>query len=282
MSASILLGTQGWNYRDWVGSFYPAGTRAADMLRLYARAFPTVEVDSTFYAIPAEPVVRSWRDRVPEGFVFALKVPQEVTHERRLVGVEGVLRRFLARASQLEGKLGPLLLQLSPAFRPASTNRASLRGFIEALPDGFRWAVEFRHAGWLDGETLEVLARRGVALVLADSRWIKQGLILGLAIEPTAEFSYIRWIGRQRRVMDFSRVQMDRGSELARWAQALEALAPRVKTIYGYFNNHYEGHSPHSVRAMQRLLGSVPLQQDTEIPRPSAPSGPAVRDSIRR
>lgn len=255
MSAGILLGTQGWNYRDWVGPFYPPGTRAADMLGLYARAFSTVEVDSTFYAIPAEPVVRSWRERVPEGFVFALKVPQEVTHERRLVGAEGVLRRFLARAGQLEAKLGPLLLQLSPAFHPAAANRASLGGFIEALPDGFRWAVEFRHAGWLDGETLEILARRGVALVLADSRWIKQGLVMELAIEPTAEFSYIRWMGRRRQGMDFSRVQVDRETDLARWARVLEALAQRVKTVYGYFNNHYEGHSPHSVQAMQRLLG---------------------------
>jgi len=225
------------------------------MLRLYPRAFATVEVDSTFYAIPAEPVVRSWSEQVPEGFVFALKVPQEVTHERRLLGVERVLERFLSRVRLLEGKLGPLLLQLSPAFDASAAHRQRLRDVIEVLPEGFRWAVEFRHAGWLDRETLELLTRGGVALVLADSRWIKPGRMQELAIEPTARFGYVRWLGRERRVREFSRVQVDREAELSRWAEVLRALAARVETIYGYVNNHYEGHSPHSVRTLQRLLG---------------------------
>lgn len=255
MSATILLGTQGWNYPDWVGPFYPPGTRGADRLSLYARAFPTVEVDSTFYAIPADAVVRSWRDRVPESFAFALKVPQEITHEKRLIDVDPLLRRFCGRASGLGPTLGPLLIQLSPEFHPSWANRDALRAFLELLPTGHRWALEFRHAGWLDGETLDLLRTRGVALALADSRWIKRAIVQELAIEPTADFGYVRWMGEQRRFTDFSQVQMDREEELAAWHAVLESLASRVGTVYGYFNNQYQGHSPQSARSMQGLLG---------------------------
>jgi uncharacterized protein YecE (DUF72 family) len=238
-----------------VGPFYPPGTRAADRLSLYARAFPTVEVDSTFYAIPAEAVVRSWRERVPDGFAFALKVPQEITHEKRLVDVEPLLRRFCGRAAALGPTLGPLLIQLSPEFHPTWANRDALRGFLELLPQGVRWAMEFRHAGWLDGETLDLLRARGVALALADSRWIKRAIVQELAIEPTADFGYVRWMGEQRRFTDFSQVQADREADLAGWHGVLQSLASRVQTVYGYFNNQYQGHSPQSARSMQGMLG---------------------------
>lgn len=270
MSGLVLLGTQGWNYPDWVGPFYPPGTRAADMLRVYSRGFSTVEVDSTFYALPAEAVVRSWRERVPDGFIFALKVPQEITHEKRLLGVEPLLHRFLGRVGALGTAMGPLLVQLSPEFRPTRANRDALRAFLELLPSRFRWAVEFRHSGWLDAETLALLRTCGVALVLADGRWIKRGIVLDLAIEPTADFAYVRWMGEHRRIADFSHPQIDREREFAAWAQALEALASRVRTVYGYFNNQYQGHSPASARAMQRLLGQAVvapelLQEQVEL-----------------
>lgn len=254
----MLLGTQGWSYPSWVGPFYPPGTRQTAMLEVYGRAFHTVEVDSTFYAVPGEALLHGWREQVPEGFLFALKVPQEITHERRLVGAEPLLRRFLDRAAVLGSALGPLLVQLSPDFHATQANREALAEFVSVLPIRFRWAVEFRHPDWLTAATLELLGRYNVALVLADSRWVKRGLMLDLAIEPTANFSYVRWTGAQRRVVDYSRVQVDRDDELALWARALETVAPRVSTIFGYVNNQYQGHSPHTVRALQRFLGQEP------------------------
>jgi uncharacterized protein YecE (DUF72 family) len=232
------------------------------MLRLYARAFNTVEVDSTFYAIPADVIVQSWRDRVPDDFIFSLKVPQEITHARRLVDVEQLLHRFCGRASALGPALGPLLVQLSPEFHPNAGNREALRAFVEELPEQFRWAVEFRQPGWLDAETLDLLRGYNVALVLADSRWIRRGLVLEMAIEPTADFAYVRWMGERRRIMDFSRVEVDRDEELTAWAQALKALGERVTSVFGYFNNHYQGHSPHSARSMQTLLGMAPVEPE--------------------
>lgn len=253
--AALLLGTQGWNHPAWVGPFYPPGTRARDMLRVYAHAFSTVEVDSTFYAVPAEVIVRSWRESVPEGFVFSLKVPQEITHERRLVDVERPLHRFCSRANVLGTTLGPLLVQLSPDFHPNAGNREALRAFVEMLPIRYHWAIEFRHSGWFDAETVELLRAYNVALALADSRWIKRGLVLQMAIEPTANFAYVRWMGEQRRIRDLSRVQVDREQEMAAWSQALQSLTEHVGTAFGYFNNQYQGHGPESARAMQRLLG---------------------------
>lgn len=110
MSAAIHIGTQGWNYDAWVGPFYPTGTRPSDFLTVYARAFDSVEVDSTFYASPAATTIRSWVDRTPKGFVFALKLPQEITHERRLRDSRELLGQFIKRARMLGPKLGPILV----------------------------------------------------------------------------------------------------------------------------------------------------------------------------
>lgn len=260
MSAGFLFGTQGWCYDSWVGPFYPPGTRGADMLTQYGRAFSTVEVDSTFYAIPATPVVEGWRARVPDGFKFALKVPQQVTHEKRLVEVSEVLGRFLARVSLLEDRLGPLLVQLSPAFKPTADSHHVLKEFVNALPDEYRWVVEFRDQRWIVPETLELLGLKGVALALVDGRWIRRRTTLELCLRPTAHFAYLRWMGPGRRYTDYSRVQDPARRELAMWTDALLALADRVDTVYGYVNNHFQGHAPHSARELQRIVGQEPVE----------------------
>ena len=253
--AEVFLGTQGWNYEDWTDVFYPHGTKSAARLETYGRAFRTVEVDSTAYAIPADPIVRQWHTRSPAEFVFALKVPQAITHERRLEDTSKLLRRFLDRVAKLEDKLGPLLVQLSPGFRPSEANRVALREFLGVISSDFRWAVEFRHPGWLTPATLELLRSRDVALVLAEGRWIRREMLTELAIEPTAEFAYLRWLGQDRRLTDFSQTQLDRDDDLKFWSETIATLETRVSQVFGYFNNYYQGHAPHSVRAMQRLLG---------------------------
>lgn len=255
MAAEILVGTQGWDYPAWAGPFYPAGTRAADRLGLYARAFRTVEVDSSFYGPPAEPVVTGWRDHVPPWFRFSLKVPQEVTHERRLRDAGAALAHFLGRATVLGDRLGALLLQLPPDLAPTFAAREDLERFLVALPLDLRWAIEFRDPRWLDGPTLQLLRRHGVALACVDGRWMRRDRMLEALAEPTAPFAYVRWMGPDRRITDFSRVQEDRDEELSEWADALRALSHRVTTVFGYVNNHFQGHAPASARALQRLLG---------------------------
>lgn len=261
MPARIRIGTQGWNYDAWVGPFYPPGTRLADFLAIYARAFDTVEVDSTFYAIPPAKTVRGWAERVPPHFRFALKLPQEITHERRLRGAGDATNQFVESARELGEKLGPVLMQLAPTFAPAEL--PALAAFLPALPRDIRFAIEFRHRGWINDGILALLAEHGVALALSDGRWIPRKTVLSLAERPTADFIYLRWMGPDRDIVDYSRIQVDRTRELEMWAHVLLPLADeRQIDVYGYVNNHFAGHSPASARELQRLLGQRPVEPD--------------------
>ena len=252
----IRVGAQGWNYPAWVGPFFPARTRATDFLSTYARAFDTVEVDSTFYAVPAARTVRGWRDRTPDAFTFALKLPQEITHELRFVGAGEVAQRFYEVARELGPKLGTVLIQCGPDFGPSE--RDALEEFLLSLPADIDFAIEFRQKGWINEETHALLSARKVALALVDARWIPQKWMLKLAERPTAGHAYVRFMGPDRSITDFSRVQVDRTAEIEAWAEVLPLLATKVK-VYTYVNNHFAGHSPATIRALQTKLGQVPV-----------------------
>ncbi len=265
---TILVGTQGWNYQAWVGPFFPEGTRQEDYLRVYARAFPTVEVDSTFYGIPAEKVVRGWAARVPESFRFSLKIPQEITHVRRFIDAGDVLREFCGVARALGPKLGVVLIQCGPDLGPE--HRPAVERFLPLLPSDLRFAIEFRRFGWLTRDVLRMLAEYRVALTLVEGRWISRPRMLRLAEEPTADHAYVRFMGPDRSIEDYSRVQVDRSHELGEWAPAIAGLAARVRAVHVYVNNHFEGHSPSTARRLQALLGQpvvepAQLAEQTEL-----------------
>lgn len=249
-----MLGTQGWEYKAWDGSFYPEGLEGHQRLEAYSRQFQTVEIDETFYGLPPEPVIKDWRANAPDSFVFALKVPQQITHDRRLVDAADILGRFVDRVRLLEDQLGPLLLQCSPDFLPTAENVATFEAFLPNLPRDLRWAVEFRNPEWLSDTVLSMLRWRGVALALADSRWLRRERVLELTRDPTARFLYVRWMGTGGPFTDFASVRDDRTDELGDWAAAIDSVSSRVETIYGYFNNRYAGHGPHSVRLLEELL----------------------------
>jgi uncharacterized protein YecE (DUF72 family) len=250
---SIRLGTCGWNYDAWVGPFYPLRTRPIDFLSIYSRAFDTVEVDSTFYAIPPVKTVRGWAARVGEGFEFALKLPQEITHELRLRGAGDLSLQFFDVARELGKKLGPILIQLGPDFGPSEL--PALAAYLPTLPPDLRFAVEFRQKGWIHEGVIALLAEHHVALALVDGHWIPRRTMTMLAERPTADFAYIRWMGPNRDLVDYSRIQVDRRKELDAWMKAMAILAPNVSFTYGYVNNHFAGHSPASVRMLQEMMG---------------------------
>lgn len=253
MTNRIRLGAQGWNYDAWTGPFYPEGTRSADYLSCYARAFDTVEVDSTFYGVPAANTVRSWASRVPKGFTFSLKMPQQVTHEYRLRACEDIVALYADRVRELGDALGPTLIQFGPDFGPSELT--AFAAFLPTLPRDMRFAVEFRDRGWITPDLLALLAEYDVALALTDARWIPRKWMLRLALKPTTDFSYIRWIGPDRSLVDFSRVQEDRTKEVDAWTAVLPSLTERVHVVYGYVNNHFAGHSPATLRSLQSKLG---------------------------
>lgn len=253
MATALHIGTQGWNYSAWSGVFYPDGTRLADFLPTYARAFRTVEVDSTFYAVPPVTTVRGWYDRTPPGFIFALKLPQAVTHEARLRDVDGTTDLFFERARELREKLGPVLVQMGPDFGPEEL--PALVDFVPRLPRDIRVAIEFRARGWMTPGVLAFLRDYGIAVALVDGQWIPRRWMIELLARPTASFHYVRWMGPNRNFVDHSRIQVDRTRELARWVESIESVPVGVTDVYGYMSNYFAGHAPRSARDLAEMLG---------------------------
>src|SRR5205823_3095374 len=167
---------------------------------------------------------------------------------------------FRRRARLLGDKLGPVLVQLGPEFGPERWD--GFAAFLARLPTDIRWAVEFRQRGWIGPKLLELLRQHSVALVLVEGRSLKREEIIDLAIHPTADFAYVRWMGMGKKIEDSSAVQVNRDRELSVWAMALAALAARVSAVFGYFSNHFQGHAPASAREMQRLIGVSPVEPE--------------------
>jgi len=264
---AVLVGCQGWNYADWVGPFYPRGTRAAEMLNLYARAFDTVEVDSTFYAVPSGSTVENWARRAPSGFTFSLKLPQEVTHQGALRGeiAAAVLSEFCARARLLGEKLACVLVQLPPQFMCAPENMRALREFLPLLPRDVRFSVEFRDPLWFEEGVVEVLDRHGVAPALVEGPWVRRERVWQLAEASRADFAYVRWMG-ERDLTRFDAVQRARDENLRAWAACLSRLA---RPVYAYFSNFYEGHAPASANKLMRALGQRAVAPEELADQPS-------------
>jgi uncharacterized protein YecE (DUF72 family) len=257
---SVHVGCQGWNYDDWVTGpgervFYPQGTRTSDMLEVYARAFGTVEVDSTFYAIPPTTTFEGWAKRTPPDFTFSLKLPREITHELGLgTGSVALIEEFCERARVLKESLACVLIQLPPQFDLNKENGRSLRAFLPRLPRDIRFSIEFRSRDWLKESVFHFLAEHNVTLALVEGQWLAPEDNRHLAEHPTADFIYIRWMGA-RNLTRFDIVQRPQDENLYEWTKIISRLASRVSHVYAYFSNFYEGHAPTSANKLKRLLG---------------------------
>jgi uncharacterized protein YecE (DUF72 family) len=179
----VLVGTSGYSYKEWKGSFYPADLPAGDFLRYYAARLPTVEINNTFYRMPTAKLVQSWAEEAPDGFVFAVKAPQRITHMAKLQGASELVLAFTQAVAALGPRLGPLLFQLPPFLRK-DVDR--LRAFLGAFPPGHRVAFEFRHASWFADDVWAALREHGAALCVAEGEKLESPL------EATAPWGYVR------------------------------------------------------------------------------------------
>jgi len=163
---NLYVGTSGYSYKEWKGSFYPEKLPAKQMLAYYGEHFRTVEINYTFKRLPTVAVLKTWTDAVPMEFRFALKAPEWITHRKRLKNADDMLANFLEVAAKLKQRLGPFLFQLPPNYKKDAPR---LQAFLELLPAKRRAAFEFRHASWFDDEVFQLLRDHNVALCIADA-----------------------------------------------------------------------------------------------------------------
>jgi uncharacterized protein YecE (DUF72 family) len=229
-----LVGTSGYNYPEWRGSFYPEKLAAAKMLDYYAARFPTVEINYTFYRMPSEKQLATWASTTPAHFVFTLKAPRRITHDAKLQGADDLTAAFISVAKTLGPKLGVLLFQLPPTFK---RNLPVLDAFLRCIPPGTRAAFEFRHLSWLDEEVYALLRQRNVALCIADSEKMHTPTM------PTADYGYFRL-----------RDEGYKPADLKKWAATIEHLQAGWTDTFIYFKHEEQGIGPEFARLMIELL----------------------------
>lgn len=249
MTAVVRLGTQGWSYPDWHGVFYPPGAKQEDRLPFYAAVFDTVELDTTFYGPPKPTIARSWARHTPPHFRFAAKLPREITHDALLRDSAAPLTEFVTSLEPLGEKLGPLLVQMPAEFAREPGNERALEIFLAGRPAHVRYAIEFRHASWHAPDIADLLRRHGATVAWTEWRQLARWP------EITADFLYLRWLGDREDIERYDEVRIDRSTSFDRWQSELEPVLGRVREIYGYFNNHWAGHSPASANEMKKRLG---------------------------
>jgi uncharacterized protein YecE (DUF72 family) len=255
--AQLLIGTSGYSYDDWVGPVYPQGTQKRDFLPLYAREFPTVELNFSFYAQPSARTLERMVEVTPEGFLFALKAHRSMTHEIS-DSWEKDIETFRAGITPLveSRRLGAVLLQFPYSFgyTPESRTRlASLCGRLEGLP----LAVEFRKSDWLRDQVFQGLRERGVALVGVDEPALPR--LLPPRTEVTADWAYIRfhgrnaanwWTGDNASRYDY----LYSRQELGEWVGRVREIFTRVRMLLIFFNNHWRGQAAQNAKDMRDLL----------------------------
>jgi uncharacterized protein YecE (DUF72 family) len=225
-TGQLRVGTSGYSYKEWKGNFFPEKLPDKEMLSFYAKQFSTVEINHSFYRMPTESLLLNWVKSVPEGFRFALKANQQITHIQRLRGCESTLKRFLEVASVLnEGNhLGPILVQLPPTFK---FDRPLLEDFLALRPPAFLFAFEVRHPSWYTEDTYAVLRKHETALCLSETEKQTPPDVL------TAGFTYARL-----------RLENYTPKQLAAWKKRFDAWVAQGVDVYAYCKHEDAGKAP--------------------------------------
>lgn len=227
----IHIGTSGWHYEGWVGSFYPADAKARDMLAHYVQRFAAVEINNSFYRIPKRDQCERWAEATPDDFCFAVKAPRIVTHVHKLndkshdprAAFDGAVRGF-------GHKLGPILYQLPPGW---AVNLERLEAFLERLPDDFRYTFEFRHRSWLNDAVYDLLRARGAALCFYDYGGFQSPIF------RTADFVYARMHGPEKAYQGAYSDQ-----EIGEWAERARAWSDEGCDVFIFFDNDQKAQAP--------------------------------------
>ena len=233
----LWVGTSGYNYPEWKGTFYPQKMPAAKMLPYYAQHFATVEINYTFYRTPNEKILAGWSTQTPENFKLTLKAPKRLTHIAKLRECADLLAYFLKTAATLGPKLGAILFQLPPYFRK---DLQVFDAFLQLLPQGTCAAFEFRHASWMDPEVFARLRAHDLALCVADSEKFST------PVQITARYGYFRL-----------RDEGYKPDDLVRWAQVIREQAAHCSDVFVYFKHEESGIGPQFAKILLEALGAI-------------------------
>jgi uncharacterized protein YecE (DUF72 family) len=271
----IRIGSSGWSFADWRGSFYPADLPESQWLDFYARYFHTVEIDTTFYKTPDSDTVRRWAEATPASFRFVCKLPREISHVCRLHDCSRQLTAFLSAIEPLQAKTQIILVQLPPSFTPKA-GRNALRNFLKQLPRDLRFAIEFRHPGWHRPQVIGLLQKFRVGWVWADTTPLNERNLAPFEFLPlTSDFIYLRLLGDYitkydgpgRLVHRYDKLQWKREAALESWSVKIQRHREEVRNIWCLVGNHFEGFAPETAQRLAERLGfDLPLPGATQEP----------------
>ena len=240
MDRKIHIGTSGWHYKHWIGNFYPHGMKPKDFTSHYIQRFKTVEINNSFYKLPAASTFANWRSSVPDDFVFAVKGSRFITHMKKLKDPQQSIARFFENVNALEEKLGPILFQLPPGW---SVNEERLAAFLAALPPYYRYTFEFRHHSWYSSGVLDLLRQYNAAFCIYELEWHLSPM------EVTADFVYVRLHGPEHK---YSGSYSD--DTLHWWAGNCINWKNEGKDVYLYFDNDQYGYAAFNAMRLQELV----------------------------
>ena len=269
----IRIGACAWSFQEWRESFYPPDLPESEWLEFYARYFRTVEIDSTFYSAPSENAVRRWIEATPASFRFSCKLPREITHVCQLRDCSAELNAFLHAVEALVPKLQVILVQLPPSFTPKD-GRQALRKFLVQLPRDFRFAIEFRHAGWHRPQIIRLLEKYRACWVWADTSPLNERNLAPFEFLPcTTDFLYLRLLGDYATKYDvdgghihrYGKLLWKREAALESWSLKIQRHLAEVRSVWAFAGNHFEGFAPETCQRIAERLGfDLPLPPETE------------------
>jgi uncharacterized protein YecE (DUF72 family) len=276
----FYIGCSGWSYSAWKGPFYPSNLENSDWLRYYSNVFDYVEIDSSFYRIPNQFMIKNWFKKTPDNFRFTAKFPKIITHDKHLVDVEKEVELFLRNMAPLHDKTLALLIQLPPSMQ-ITPGLEGLRQLVPLLDERFRYAVEVRHQSWFQDLAYNFFANNNLCMVWSQLAGIRTPPIV------TTDFLYVRFIGdRSIEESDFGKVQKDRVLEMNKWAGRIKRVkqdrgsssssggggggggGKEVSLAIVAANNHYAGFGPGTANMFRKMVGLSEVSWTDEVSPP--------------
>ena len=237
----IHIGTSGWHYKHWIGPFYPENTPPKDFLNFYQQKFHTVELNNSFYRLPAKETFENWRDSVGDEFLFSVKASRYITHLKKLKDCKEPLDNFLRQAEGLGEKLGPILFQTPSNFKK---NLERLEEFLSSLPDKFDFTFELRNDSWFDNKVYKLLNKYKASFCVYELADLHSPKLV------TCDFAYVRLHGPDGRYAGKYTKKA-----LEKWAAEFNGWTKNKKRVYCYFDNDQNAYAAQNARQLQEMIG---------------------------